>query len=202
MIREAKTLRVTSKGGTDVLYEFGEMNPFCQYGYSDEPGRWDHFPSTHVVHCPNETGVEGCVVLQPGDIILPFGRYVTDPVEFIITGGRITDIRGGVDGLLLRDAFASYRDPDAYGISHIGWGINEKARWDALVMNPNAMGMDNRGYEGCVMFATGPNSEFGGSNHTPCHFDIPMRNCTLYIDGKLVIEAGQIVHDALLPVVA
>jgi 2,5-dihydroxypyridine 5,6-dioxygenase len=197
LVQGASRIRITSAAGTDVTYELGDLAPFCQYGYSDEPGRWDHFPSTHVVHCGNEDGVGGRVVLKPGDVVLPFGRYVTDPITIEIERGFVASIVGGADALLLRDAMAAAGELDAYGISHIGWGLNERARWDALLVNPGSMGMDVRGYEGCVMFATGPNSEFGGSNHTPCHFDIPMRDCTVHVDDELVIDEGRIVHEAI-----
>lgn len=192
-MRAASTAHVTSAAGTDVVYEFGELVPFCQYGYSDEAGRWDQFPSTFVVHCPNPDGTNGRVVLGPGDIIWPFGRFIDDVIDIRVEDGYVTSIEGGSDALLLRDAIRRGDDRRASAISHIGWGVNEHARWDSVISNPHVIGMENRSYAGAVMFATGPNTEFGGINGTPCHFDIPMRNCSLYLDDALIIDAGRIV---------
>jgi 2,5-dihydroxypyridine 5,6-dioxygenase len=80
-------------------------------------------------------------------------------------------------------------------VSHIGWGLHPGARWDALQADPNQIGLDPRSYRGSVMFSTGPNNEFGGSNASRCHFDMPMRNCSLWLDDRLVVDAGTIVED-------
>jgi 2,5-dihydroxypyridine 5,6-dioxygenase len=195
LLQNAKRLRFTSSAGTDVTYEFGGMTPFCQYGYTDQPGRWDHFPSTLAVHCAEE--VNGRVVLKPDDVILPFGRYVTSPVELTIANGTIESIDAGADALLIRDLMEQF-DERAYAVSHIGWGLNERARWDALIQNPASIGMDHRAYEGSVMFSTGPNTEFGGTNDTPCHLDMPMRDCTLWLDDELIVDEGRIVKPSLV----
>ena len=40
----------------------------------------------------------------------------------------------GVDARLMRDTWAAWGDPDATAVSHVGWGLNPAARWDALTM--------------------------------------------------------------------
>ena len=55
--------------------------------------------------------------------------------------------------------------------------------------------MDARSYYGNVLFSTGPNVELGGTNNTPCHLDIPLKGCTLWLDGELIVEEGNIVPD-------
>jgi 2,5-dihydroxypyridine 5,6-dioxygenase len=78
-------------------------------------------------------------------------------------------------------------------VSHIGWGLNENAAWIPTTE------LDSRSYCGSVMFSTGPNTEFGGTNDTLCHIDIPMRDCTVTVDGELVVEGGRIVKASLAP---
>ena len=47
---------------------------------------------------------KGTVVIQPGDIvILPFCRYVQDPIRLKIENGFITSLEGGLDAKLMRD---------------------------------------------------------------------------------------------------
>jgi 2,5-dihydroxypyridine 5,6-dioxygenase len=193
LLARASTLRVVSDAGTDLTYELGQYTPFCQYGIADEPGRWDHFSSTLVVTAANDGGVNGEVVLDVGDIISPYPHYVREPVRLTVDGGYVDRIDGGVEAFLLRDKMSQH-DRDAYAVSHIGWGLNEGARWDALALDPSMIGLDPRSYAGCVMFSTGPNNEFGGTNHTPCHFDMPMRNCSLYVDDELIVDHGRMVE--------
>jgi len=197
MLEEAKTLRFTSAAGTDVTYRLGDYPALTQYGYTDTPGRWDHWPSGFAFTGGADDGVDGTVVLAPGDIIFPFKSYVQTPITLTIEAGRVTAIEGGVDADLLREYMESFDDPRGYAISHIGWGMLETAKWSILAHDRRGMGMHGRSFYGNVLFSTGPNSELGGTNDTACHVDFPMRNCTLYLDGEPVVVDGDIVVPAL-----
>jgi len=197
ILSEASTLRFTNAAGTDVTYQLGAYPVMTQYGYTDTPGRWDHWPSGFLFTGAADDGVDGTVVIAPGDIIFPFKTYVQTPIALSISKGRITSIDGGVDADLLSEYMASFDDPDGYGISHIGWGMLETARWSTLAYDRRGMGMHGRSFYGNVLFATGPNAELGGPNHSPCHVDVPMRNCTLYLDGRVIVADGDIVVEEL-----
>jgi 2,5-dihydroxypyridine 5,6-dioxygenase len=197
MLGSAKSLRFTNELGTDCTYDLGVYPVITQYGYTDTPGRWDHWPSGFLFTGGSDTGVNGKVVLAPGDIIFPFKDYVRTPIELTIEKGRIEDIRGEFDADLLRDYMASFNDERAYGIAHIGWGMLETARWGVLATDRRGMGMHGRSFYGNVLFSTGPNGELGGPNDTLCHVDIPMRNCSLFLDEEPIVVDGDIVVDEL-----
>ena len=57
--------------------------------------------------------------------------------------------------------------------------------------------MESRAFYGNTLFSTGPNQELGGTNDTECHIDIPMRNCTMYLDDEPVVVDGEFVIDEL-----
>ena len=59
----------------------------------------------------------------------------------------------------------------------------------------NSTGQDGRAFYGNVLFSTGPNTEIGGDNDTLCHIDIPLKGCTLTLDGEAIVESGRIVPD-------
>jgi 2,5-dihydroxypyridine 5,6-dioxygenase len=198
LIAKAKSLRFTNAAGSDVTYRLGDYPVMTEYGYTDEPGRWDHWPSGFLFTSGADDGVDGTVVIDRGDIIItPFKKFVDEPVAITIEGGLIQDIRGGNDAELLRDYIAGFDDPKAYGISHIGWGCNEKARWSGLANDRRSIGMESRAFYGNTLFSTGPNQELGGTNDTECHIDIPMRNCTMYLDDEPIIVDGEFVIDEL-----
>jgi 2,5-dihydroxypyridine 5,6-dioxygenase len=197
LLGKASELRFTNHFGTDVTYRIGVFPVITEYGYTDEPGRWDHWPSGFLFTGGADDGVNGKVVIAPGDIIFPFKSYVQTPIELTIEAGRITAIDGGVDADLLREYMASFNDPDAYGISHIGWGMLETAQWSILAHDRRGMGMHGRSFYGNVLFSTGPNGELGGPNQTACHVDVPMRNCSLYLDGRPIVVDGDIVVEEL-----
>jgi 2,5-dihydroxypyridine 5,6-dioxygenase len=200
LLSSAEVLRFTNDYGTDVTYRLGAYPVITQYGYTDTPGRWDHWPSGFLFTGGADDGVDGKVVLAPGDIIYPFKSYVQTPIELTIEQGRIQDVRGkGLDADLLKEYMASFNDPDAYGIAHIGWGMLETAQWSILAVDRRGLGMHGRSFYGNVLFSTGPNQELGGPNATLCHIDIPMRSCSLYLDDRPIVVNGDVVVDELKP---
>jgi 2,5-dihydroxypyridine 5,6-dioxygenase len=197
LLGKASELRFTNKLGTDVRYRLGAYPVITEYGYTDEPGRWDHWPSGFLFTGGRDDGVDGKVVIGPGDILFPFKTYAQTPIELTIESGRIVDIRGELDADLVRDYMASFNDEKAYGIAHIGWGLNEKAKWSYLATDRRGLGMHGRSFYGNVLFSTGPNQEFGGGNDTQCHVDIPMRNCSLFLDDQPIVVDGEIVVEEM-----
>ena len=198
MLESAKELRFTSPGGTDVTYALSQYPVMSEYGYTFERGRWDHLPSGFAFTQGNDGQVNGTVVLMPGDILAAFKRYIQSPVHLTVKDGYVVDIRGeGMDAVLLRNYIESFNDPRGYAISHIGWGLNERANWHHFAASQNLAGehvMNALSFYGNVLFSLGPNTELGGTNDTPCHMDMPMRGCSLWVDGAQVLKEGRVVH--------
>ncbi|CAB3631365.1 2,5-dihydroxypyridine 5,6-dioxygenase [Achromobacter marplatensis] len=197
-IGAAREMSVVSAAGTDLRCPLGEFPAISEYGFVDEPGRWDHWPSGFVLTWPNERGANGKIVIDVGDILLPQKLYVRSPIELTVENGFATRIEGGVDAELLREYVASFRDPEAYAISHIGWGLQPRAHWTTLGLYDReaTIGMDARAYEGNFLFSLGPNNEAGGSRSTTCHIDIPLRACTVRLDGEDVVRQGKVLDGA------
>ena len=133
----------------------GEFPVISEYGYVDEPGRWDHWPSGFPLTWPNELQTNGTIVLDRGDILLPQKCYVAEPVRLTMRRGYCVAIEGGVDAALLRDYMASFNDPEAYAMSHIGWGLQPRARWSTLALydRERTIGMDARAYKATPVLA-------------------------------------------------
>ncbi|MGE3986556.1 hypothetical protein [Pseudorhodoplanes sp.] len=199
--RKTREVRVISDAGTDLTYSCGEYPVMTQWGYADEPGHFDHWGGGHIHTFPNEGSARGTVVIQPGDIIiLPYCRYVQDPVRIEIQDGFITRLEGGLDAKLMRDWLdegkADENDRDPYALSHLGWGLNPQARWYSLAMNgdePERHRAGARVFAGNFLFSTGPNSQGGGKRTTRGHYDVPMRDCTVMLDNEVIIDKGRVV---------
>jgi 2,5-dihydroxypyridine 5,6-dioxygenase len=197
LLRAASELRITSKAGTDLRYAMGRYPVMTEYGYTDTPGRWDHWPSGFLLSQGNDGEVDGTVVLQPGDIINAFRRYVQSTVRLTVERGMVVDIAGeGMDAVLIKTYIESFNDPRAFAVSHIGWGLNQKAKWfhNATTRSiDREVGVNALAFHGNVLFSLGPNTELGGTNDTACHLDIPLRKCSLFLDGRPVVEDGHVV---------
>lgn len=193
----ARELSVTSRAGTDFRCRLGAFPVLTEYGYADEPGRWDHWPSGFLATWPDEHTATGTIVIDTGDIILPFKSYVQAPVTLTIEDGYIRDIAGGFDAEYLREYMRSFDDREVYAISHLGWGLQPRAQWTALGLYDReaTLAMDARAFYGNFLFSTGPNTEAGGSRDTPCHMDIPLRRCSLALDGEPMTREGEVLPE-------
>ena len=191
-IAQAREMHITSSAGTDLRCQLGNFPAISEYGFVDEPGRWDHWPSGFVLTWPNEGESHGRVVLDRGDILLPLKDYVTEPIELVIEKGFVTRISGGLQAEILKEYMASYEDPEAYAVSHVGWGLQPRAQWSMLAHynKETHIGMDARAFEGNFLWSMGPNNEAGGSRTTACHIDIPMRRCSVALDGQAMVIDG------------
>jgi 2,5-dihydroxypyridine 5,6-dioxygenase len=194
-LRRARSMHVTSRAGTDLSVALGRFATLPEYGFADERGHWDHWPSGFISTWPNEGTAEGRVVIDAGDMLFPFKMYVATPITLEIAGGMIRSISGGFEAKYLRAYIDAYRDPDAYAVAHLGWGLQPKARWTALGMRDKtqSLGMDGRAFYGNFLFSTGPNAEAGGSNRSACHIDIPMGGCSVTLDGEPITRDGDVV---------
>ncbi|MGD9530435.1 hypothetical protein [Pseudonocardia sp.] len=196
-LRAGSTLSVTSAAGTDLVADIaGPDLPIThQWGYVDEPGRWDHWPSGFVACFPHDGTAAGTLVLQPGDALIPWQRYVRDEVRLTVEKGFITEVDGGADAMLLRDYFESWDDPEVWALSHMGWGLLPAARWSAFdVYDPRTLyGQELRSTAGNFMWSTGSNRF--ADRETPAHLDIPMHGCTVSIDDVTVVRDGHLVEE-------
>lgn len=192
---KAKKMTVSSKAGTALQCALGEFPVLTEYGFADEPGRWDHWPSGFLATWPNEKTAEGVIVIDRGDILLPFKSYVQEAIRIEVEKGYVKKIVGGFDADFLKSYMDSFNDPEVYAMSHVGWGLQRRAQWTALGLYDKeaTVGMDARAFYGNFLFSTGPNTEAGGKRDTPCHMDIPLRACSVSLDGTPVTIDGDVV---------
>lgn len=200
LLSRAKSMHITSPHGTDVVYKLGAYPTVTEYACTDEPGRWDHWPSGFVFTGGEDDGVDGQIVVGPGDVLLPQNIYVREPITYTIEKGIVTSIRGGFEADLVNSYMAEFDDPRGFAMSHIGWGMNPDAKWHRMTPGefPGGMGMEPRSFLGSVLFSTGPNNELGGSNDTSCHLDIPLLGCSLFLDDEPVVLHGHITAKELV----
>ncbi|MFY9238679.1 MAG: peptidase M29 [Roseovarius sp.] len=192
----AQTMRVTSAAGTDLTVDVSGAPVRGGAGFLTEGQPIAYWPAGLALCFPLKNTVNGTVVLNTGDVNLTFKRYFESPVCLTIENDRVTEIAGdGLDAVSLRSYFAAWDDPEAYTISHVGWGLNPGARWDSLhLYDKNEINATElRAVEGNFLISTGAN-EFAG-RYTPCHFDFPMRDCSVWIDDAQVVGAGRLLPE-------
>ena len=194
LLRGAKSMKVTSPAGTSLEIRIEGARVGGVWGYTEKPGTLSHWPGGLCLCFPKAGSVNGALVLAPGDLNLTFKRYIENPIHIKIEGDYVTRIDGdSLDAELMREYFAAWGEREAYAVSHVGWGLNTRARWDALAMydRRDVNGTEQRAFAGNFLYSTGANEVAG--RHTLGHFDLPCRHCSIELDGKPVVQHGKLV---------
>ncbi|MFN3494355.1 MAG: peptidase M29 [Hydrogenophaga sp.] len=209
-LRSATRMRVTSAAGTDLRVDLHGATVGGNWGSTTRPGTLTHWPGGLVLAFPAQGTVHGTLVLAEGDVNLTFKRYIERPIVLTIENDHIVRIQGSsVDAELLRSHYAAWAAAEgstagpspgeastpgaaSYAVSHVGYGLNDKARWDAMTFYDKAdfNGTELRAFAGNFLYSTGANEVAG--RHTRGHFDFPLRGCTVTLDDTVVIQSGQV----------
>jgi 2,5-dihydroxypyridine 5,6-dioxygenase len=193
-VRQARRMTVTSPAGTALSVDLEGASTVGVWGWTDRPGTLAHWPGGVVVSFPRAGAVSGRLVLSRGDVNLTFKRYLDSEVRLSLEADYVTRVDGdGIDAGLMRRYLAAWGDPEAYAVSHVGYGLNDRARYEALAMygRRDTNGTELRAVAGNFLFSTGAN-EFAG-RFTAGHFDLPVMGTTITLDGRVIVEGGRIV---------
>jgi len=192
-LRAAREMQVSSAAGSELRIALEGARVGGVWGFTSRPGTLSHWPGGLVVAFPAAGSVDGTLVLDRGDVNLSFKRYLQDPVRLTIENDHVVAIEGdSADALLMREHFAAWGDASAYAVSHIGWGLNRRARRDAMLFHDQRdfNGTELRAVAGNFLYSTGANEVAG--RHTAGHFDLPLFGCTVRLDGERVVDAGRL----------
>jgi 2,5-dihydroxypyridine 5,6-dioxygenase len=192
-LRSAKRMCVYSRAGTDLQIDLAGARIGGVWGFTSKPGTLTHWPGGLALAFPAAGCVNGTLVLDRGDVNLTFKRYLVDAVRLQIEDDHVADVIGdSPDAELMRGYFAAWGDRAAYAVSHVGWGLNQRARWDAMAFYDKSdfNGTELRAFAGNFLYSTGANEAAG--RHTAGHFDLPLRGCTVELDGQAVVRDGQL----------
>ena len=196
LMQQAQRMRVTSAVGTDLDICMRGARVGGNFGASFNPGQLSSWPGGICSCFPPEHSTNGVLVLDAGDVNLTFKRYLESPIKLTIEDDFVVDVAGtGLDADLMRSYFSAWGDRNAYGVSHVGWGMNPAARWDALVMydKGDINGTELRAFAGNFLYSTGGNPF--ANRHTLGHFDLPVRHCNIMLDGHEITRAGVLQGD-------
>ena len=192
-LKSAKRMTVFSRAGTDLQIEMAGARVGGVWGFTSKPGTLTHWPGGLALAFPAAGCVNGTLVLDRGDVNLTFKRYLADAVRLPIVDDHVVDVVGdSPDAELMRSHFAAWGDRAAYAVSHVGWGLNSRARWDAMAFYDKSdfNGTELRAFAGNFLYSTGANEVAG--RHTAGHFDLPLRGCTVELDGHAVVSEGRL----------
>jgi 2,5-dihydroxypyridine 5,6-dioxygenase len=192
----ARAMHVGSPAGTDLHVTLEGAMVGGNVGFCDQPGQWASWPGGIQSCFPRPGAVNGTLVLDRGDVNFTFKRYLESRVTLRIEDDFVVEIAGdGWDAELMRSYFEAWGDRNAYGVSHVSWGMNPAARWDALMMydKGDVNATEGRAVAGAFLYSTGANP--AAERFSLGHYDLTLRNCTIALDGRTIVEGGRLVGE-------
>src|SRR5512138_845278 len=92
LMRETRSIRVTSPGGTDILLPIAGREAHASSGLFRDKGQWGNLPTGEAYLAPVEGGSNGVVVV---DGSMAGVGMMTQPLRIVVENGYATEISGG-----------------------------------------------------------------------------------------------------------
>jgi leucyl aminopeptidase (aminopeptidase T) len=174
------TARVISKGGSDCTFDISGREGISDDGDLTAPGAFGNLPAGEAFVAPVEGTANGILVY---DGSLSPDEATETPVVTEIKDGRVVKIEGGpAPGY--SELGNKYGD-EAYEIAELGIGTNDKAMITGNMLEDEKVAST-------VHVAVGNNSTIGGVTTVASHHDGVIKDASLEIDGKLVLDEGKL----------
>lgn len=179
----AKEIRCTAPGGTDITFSGVGMQGRGLDLLAHEPGEFRSM-SVEANIGPAYGTANGTLVV---DGSLPLVGPLDAPITVEIKNGFATNIFGGESAKKFRDVLEGFHDKNCYNIAEFGIGLNPcaKATGNSYVEDESAISTCHIGF--------GTNLSQGGNIKAACHIDAIFLSPTIYVDGKTIMEAGELI---------
>jgi leucyl aminopeptidase (aminopeptidase T) len=109
-----------------------------------------------------------------------------EPVRLEVKGGMIAGITGGEQAGRLEGLLRERGNLEVYNIAQLAIGLNPECRQLTGQMT------NDHGALGTVHIGIGTSDNLGGHTRAGLHFDGIMRHPTLRLDGRPVLDDGQL----------
>lgn len=182
VLHEGRSVGVKTDLGTDVEFDISERPAFTLSGPKTETGLGGvGLPPGEAPIAPVEGSSGGVIVI---DYSMDNIGKLSAPIRLFVEDGYVTEIEGGSDAETLRALLAD-KGKSARNIAEFAIGTNRDSR---LIGNL----AEDKKKRGTIHFAIGDNVSLGGSVQSDLHLDGVVLNPTVIVDGKTVVEKGQL----------
>jgi leucyl aminopeptidase (aminopeptidase T) len=180
---KSRDVLLTSSGGTRLSMR-KEGRPGNALHCIVEAGQMSPAPTVEANFSPIEGSAEGIIVADASIPYIDIG-ILFEPVQATVKEGMITDIKGGHQAKILADDLKRRNDPNVYNVAELGVGLNPKCTLQGIML-------EDEGVFGTVHIGIGTNITLGGNIKAAIHYDLLMWEPTIELDGKVVLEKGQV----------
>ncbi len=181
ILSKGKTAHLTSNNGTDITLPIEGSVAIASTGLILERGTFGNLPSGEAYLMPQEGKAEGVFVV---DGSMAGIGLVQEPIRITVEQGMAVKIEGGREARQL-EAKLQQVGPAARNLAELGVGTNYMAKITGKILEDEKV-------LGTVHLALGNNVSMGGTVNVPFHVDGIITSPTLIIDGRPLLENGQL----------
>ena len=185
LLTAATTANLRTPAGTDCTFDLRGRSGNAHDCILDRPGKFSAFPNIEANISPVDGTAEGVIVFDGSIPNLRLGR-LRAPVRCTVKKGNIVKVEGGHEADMIRKVWAEMGDAAVYNIAQLAIGLNP-----AIPMLTGVWAQDHGAF-GTVHIGIGTSANLGGTTKAACHFDGMMYHPTLTLDGRVVLERGEL----------
>ena len=175
-LRGVEEAVLTSKAGSDITFGLEGREWIGDTGICHKRGQFINLPAGEVFIAPKEGTTEGTLVVDGA-----FWEVLEKPVTVTVKKGFAKKFVNGRKIEKILDEVGK----KGRNVAELGIGMNPKAKIIGNVLEDEKV-------MGTVHVAFGDNSTFGGRTKAGVHMDGIIKDPTLEVDGKVVLEEGKL----------
>ncbi len=181
ILNGASEISIKTFLGTDLTFSIRGRRAEPDTGIIPYPGGFTNLPAGEVYLAPVEGTARGRLVVDGsiGDTGL-----LKKPIEIAISDGFAEGMRGGREARNLWNIL-SVHGKLAFNVAEFGIGINPRAEITGNILE------DEKALT-TIHIAFGDNSGFGGRISVPSHQDGIIRDPSVWVDGKQLMNKGKL----------
>jgi len=181
---EGDEIVITTDLGTDFAAKITNRPSVPQYGRSLERGTASSPPDIECAIGAVEGTANGIVYID-GSIPHPELGLISEKIKLTIKDSKIVDIEGGEEAEKLKKVLKNFGDPNVYIVGEIGLGLNPKCKLSGRML-------EDEGTMGTVHLGLGDSTSFHGITKSKYHLDVILKDPTVMVDGKVILEKGKL----------
>jgi leucyl aminopeptidase (aminopeptidase T) len=187
ILSQGNDVRVTTAAGTDLRFSISGIQAIASTGLIHSAGGFGNLPSGEAYLRPLEGTSEGVLVVDGSMASIGNLLETGETIRIEIAGGLARSITGG-DAARRLDGMLGAVGPAAYTVAEFGVGTNDAAKIIGNILEDEKV-------QGTIHVAFGNNVSMGGKCNVPIHLDGIVRDPTVELDGKLLMEDGRLLLD-------
>jgi len=182
ILEKGSNVRITTKLGTDISFSIKGRTAIASKGLFHKKGEAGNLPTGETFLAPIEGTTNGVFIVDGS--MAGLGLIKKTKLKIEVKKGYAIKITGGILANKLNKMLDAV-GKNARNIAEFGIGTNDSAKLSGVLLEDEKV-------MGTIHIALGNNTSMGGKINVPIHLDGVVKEPTVYLDGKLLLENGKL----------